>query len=114
MVTHKQEIIKARTWQEIQSIVLESDKSFDFTLSHREIEGLIFRLKFIETIYIDEDLLREELKRNGGSLNVLLNFVREALVRGSTKNAMISVKKVSTVIKEQKSKRSQGEIFKKL
>ena len=103
----KQEVIKARTWQEITSIISESDKNRDFTLENRDIEGLLFRLKFVETLNVNEHMLRKELKEDNGSLNKFVKFVREALENGSTENDMISMKPLDVLLQEIKSKNSK-------
>ncbi len=98
--------MKARTWQEVTSIVLESDKNHDFTLEKREIEGLLLRLQFVETLNINEDLLRMELRNNKGSLRKFMKIVREALEKGSKPNSMIQVKPIEIILEEIKSSRS--------
>jgi len=100
-------VIKKRAWEEVTSIVMEADTNHDFILSDNEIDGLIFRLKFVETLHINEQELIKNIKENNGSIKTVLDLLKKAFDENSPKRgSAISVKDASTFLSEQRSLRN--------
>jgi len=68
---------KATVLQSLLSIVMSSDEDGDFSIDDRETEELIGRLKKINGVTLKEDKFRSAIKKTNGSLNAVLDMVRD-------------------------------------
>jgi len=78
-ITLKKQIrcVKASAAENILTSILRTDRDSDLQITDREVDILIMRLKHLEGVKVDENQLRESLKKNGGSISNLMKFFRE-------------------------------------
>lgn len=69
--------LKGNVLQSLLSIVMSSDEDGDFNIDPEETDAMIERLHQINGVTLREDLFRKALIKSGGSLDAVLDMVRD-------------------------------------
>ena len=69
--------LKGNILQSLLSIVMSSDEDGDFNIDEEETDAMIERLHQINGVTLREDLFRKALIKSGGSLDAVLDMVRD-------------------------------------
>lgn len=79
ILSKMQSNLKANVLQNLLQVVIRSDKDENMTIEEHEIGDLIKRIKRINGVQVHEDKLREMITRSGGSLQCVMNIIRNLM-----------------------------------
>uniref|UniRef100_A0A6U3TQ87 Uncharacterized protein n=1 Tax=Skeletonema marinoi TaxID=267567 RepID=A0A6U3TQ87_9STRA len=71
--------LKANVLQNLLQVVIRSDKDENMTIEEHEIGDLINRIKRINGVEVHEDKLRERITKSGGSLQCVMDIIRNLM-----------------------------------
>jgi len=74
-----QSSLKANVLQNLLQVVIRSDKDEDLTIEDEEVGDLINRIKGINGVEINERLFREAITNSGGSLQCVMDIIRNLM-----------------------------------
>lgn len=79
ILSKMQSNLKANVLQNLLQVVIRSDKDNDLTIEDNEIDDLINRFKGINGVEINEDRFRDAITSSGGSLDCVMNIIRNLM-----------------------------------
>uniref|UniRef100_A0A7S0C303 Uncharacterized protein n=1 Tax=Proboscia inermis TaxID=420281 RepID=A0A7S0C303_9STRA len=71
--------LRANVLQNLLSVIIRCDSDGSFTIDDEETDGLIKRIKTINGVMLHEDRFREAIRKSGGSLNAVIDVVKNLL-----------------------------------
>jgi len=71
--------LKANVLQNLLQVVIRSDKDENMTIEEHEIGDLINRIKRINGVEVNEEKLREMITKSGGSLQCVMDIIRNLM-----------------------------------
>merc|ERR1711915_134748 len=79
ILARMQKNLKANILQNLLSVVIRSDGDGSMTIEEDEIDGLIKRIRDINGVLIDDNLFRKAVLENGGSLQAVMDVVKDLI-----------------------------------
>jgi len=71
--------LRANVLQNLLSVIIRCDSDHSFTIDEEETEGLIKRITTINGVNLHVDRFREAIRKSGGSLNAVIDVVKNLL-----------------------------------
>lgn len=71
--------LRANVLQNLLSVIIRSDKDKDFQIDESEMDSLISRMRSINGVEVHEDRFRNAIQKSGGSLNAVIDVVKNLL-----------------------------------
>lgn len=79
ILSKMQSNLKAYVLQNLLQVVIRSDNDDNMTIEQNEIGGLITRIKGINGVEVNEPLFKEAINRSGGSLQCVMDIIRNLM-----------------------------------
>lgn len=92
ILARMQKNLKANILQNLLSVVIRSDGDGSMTIEEDEIDGLIKRIRDINGVLIDDKLFRRAVLENGGSLQAVMDVVKDLIAgNNDTESEIIKI-----------------------
>ena len=82
--------LKATIYRNVLSVVIRSDVDGSMIIEEDEMDGLIQRIREINGVLIDEDAFRNDVRKNGGSLEKVMHLLK-GLIAGNEDSHLITI-----------------------
>ncbi len=79
ILSKMQSNLKANVLQNLLQVVIRSDNDDNMTIEEHEVSGLINRIKGINGVEVNESLFRDAITKSGGSLQCVMDIIRNLM-----------------------------------
>eukprot|EP00565_Helicotheca_tamesis_P005781 CAMPEP_0185728978 /NCGR_PEP_ID=MMETSP1171-20130828/4400_1 /TAXON_ID=374046 /ORGANISM="Helicotheca tamensis, Strain CCMP826" /LENGTH=264 /DNA_ID=CAMNT_0028397741 /DNA_START=83 /DNA_END=877 /DNA_ORIENTATION=+ len=86
ILSQMQKNLRANVLQNLLSVIIRSDTDQDFQINENELDDLINRIKRINGCELHEDRFRKAIMDSGGSLQAVMDVVKNLLSNETTKD----------------------------